>query len=179
MNLCSKYHECIPKNTHLPTRVLDLVSGRGSEGISLLETNGEVGTYAALSHSWGQTHHIITTKLNIEDLKRNIRFDALPKTFQDAITICKKLEIQYIRIDSLCIIQDCKKDWQQQASLMGSIYACAYITIAASASTGDDTGCFVPRQATYSSADTDNPSIRDTRPEALVAATVNLSNCST
>ncbi|KAK1502880.1 hypothetical protein CTAM01_04869 [Colletotrichum tamarilloi] len=37
---------------------------------------------------------------------------SLSKTFQDAVLVTRRLGIKYIWIDSLCIIQDSKLDWE-------------------------------------------------------------------
>ena len=57
------------------------------------------------------------------------------------------LNIQYIWIDSLCIIQDDDEDWEKEAAVMGFVYANAYLTISASSSTDDASGCFPTDEA--------------------------------
>ncbi|RKK20338.1 hypothetical protein BFJ66_g494 [Fusarium oxysporum f. sp. cepae] len=64
---------------------------------------------------------------------KNIPFDTIPPTFQDAIRLANALEVEYIWIDSLCIIQDSKDDWQTEATHMASVYSLAYVTISATA----------------------------------------------
>lgn len=39
--------------------------------------------------------------------------------------------LQYLWVDSLCIIQDSKEDWEREGAKMGDIYHNAYVTIAA------------------------------------------------
>lgn len=77
---------------------------------------------------------------NLDDLKRGIPFSRLPRTFQDAIRICRALAISYIWIDSLCIIQDSKEDWDIAGSKMDQIYANSWLTIAADAAENGETG---------------------------------------
>jgi len=67
----------------------------------------------------------------------------LPSTFQDAVRITKSLQVRYLWIDSLCIIQDDFSDWEREASLMGNVYANSFLTIAASSSTDDSSGCLL------------------------------------
>ena len=55
----------------------------------------------------------------------------LPRTYQDTILVCRELGIDYIWIDSLCIVQDDVRDWREQASRMADVYELAYVTIAA------------------------------------------------
>ena len=56
--------------------------------------------------------------------------------------IARKLDISYLWIDSLCIIQDDFSDWEHEASRMGNVYAHAYLTISALSSADDASGCF-------------------------------------
>ena len=55
------------------------------------------------------------------------------------------LNIRYLWIDSLCIVQNSVEDWMEESSLMGSIYKHAFCTIASSWGTNDERGCFVDR----------------------------------
>jgi hypothetical protein len=55
------------------------------------------------------------------------------------------LGIQYIWIDSLCIIQDDVKDWRHEGSKMADIYAGAYITLAATSAYSSNDGFYQHR----------------------------------
>ena len=73
--------------------------------------------------------------------------DQMPRTFTDAIVICRKLEIPFLWIDALCIVQNDAADWQRESAMMDKIYSNAYITLAASEaidSNGGLLGSFVP-----------------------------------
>lgn len=96
--------------------------------------------YCALSHCWGKKNTFTTRIDNIEAHGRGVKIEALPRTFQDTILICKELGIQYIWIDSLCIVQDSVSDWEVESAKMGSAYKNAHLTIAASRATGDTKG---------------------------------------
>lgn len=74
---------------------------------------------------------------------KEIPLDILPKTFEDAINITKKLGIDFLWIDSLCIIQNDDDDWRKEASLMSSVYGGSVITIAASSARDSTQGCFL------------------------------------
>ena len=80
-------------------------------------------------------------------MKRNIPWNQLSKTFQDAITITRKLGIQYIWIDSLCIVQDDKEDWRAESSKMDSVYGNSYLTINASYAKDGSEGCLCHTKA--------------------------------
>ncbi|OTB07501.1 hypothetical protein M426DRAFT_317808 [Hypoxylon sp. CI-4A] len=64
----------------------------------------------------------------------------MPKTFRDAITCVGKFSVQFLWIDALCIIQDSpdEEDWAKEVKKMASIYANAYLNIAATSSTDSD-----------------------------------------
>lgn len=70
----------------------------------------------------------------------------MPKTFQDAVVITRKLGIRYLWIDSLCIIQDSAQDWHHEASLMSSVYHNSELTISATTARDGTEGCFQPEQ---------------------------------
>ncbi|KAM5343636.1 hypothetical protein ACJ41O_012173 [Fusarium nematophilum] len=123
----------------LPDRVLDLGNPE-SPAIRLLETRNEKAFYACLSHRWGQVQPLKTILESIESHRRGISIDALPLTFRDAISVCRRLSIRYIWIDSLCIIQNSASDWGRQAAKMASIYENAFLTIAATKAQGPDSG---------------------------------------
>jgi Heterokaryon incompatibility protein (HET) len=71
-----------------------------------------------------------------------IDLNSLPKTFQDAITTTRALSIDYIWIDSLCIVQDDVEDWEREAANMAGIYESAEVTIAAAWGSNGSCGCF-------------------------------------
>jgi hypothetical protein len=77
---------------------------------------------------------LLTTTRNIDDRMRSISMNILPATFRDAVTITRNLGIRYIWIDSLCIIQNSKEDWEHEAARMADVYKNSYVTIAAESS---------------------------------------------
>ena len=140
----NKHPECQlqqPSYRTMPTRVLDA----SLERIRLLETHEMCGDYAILSHCWGPKPIIATNLQDIAIRCQNIDFSALSKTFQDAVTVTRSLGLKYIWIDSLCIIQDSKKDWEIESSKMETYYAYAQICIAAMAASEGSIGCFFER----------------------------------
>ncbi|KAI0185042.1 hypothetical protein EV127DRAFT_515589 [Xylaria flabelliformis] len=147
---CDRNHGCYLKSdVFIPTRLLD-IRNQGSGTIQLLVNNrarGRLGHYATLSHRWGspQQHKFCTFKSNIEELKQGIKIASLPRTFQDAVRIAYGLGLQYLWIDSLCIIQDDPFDWETESKLMEHVFSSAYCTIAASCSFGSGDGFLKPR----------------------------------
>ncbi|KAH7002564.1 heterokaryon incompatibility protein-domain-containing protein [Ilyonectria destructans] len=124
-----------------PTRLVD-VSPSDTLDVKLVQLGEMPCKYACLSHCWGQTAGNQTTIATLEDRLSLIPWSSLCVTFQDAITITRRLGIKYLWIDSLCIIQDSKDDWERESAQMASIYGTAYITIAATKSPDHDGGCF-------------------------------------
>ena len=110
--------------------------------VCLLESIGRKENYAALSHMWGGHQPLQLLKDNLSSFKRAIPWSKLPRTFQQAMQFTKRLGINYIWIDSLCIIQDSAEDWRAQSSKMASIYENAYTTLAASVAQNCLQGCF-------------------------------------
>ncbi|KAF4638019.1 hypothetical protein G7Y89_g55 [Cudoniella acicularis] len=116
----------------LPKRVIDLKGNTQGDSVALLETaEGQKGCYITVSHCWGTESFIQTTRATLQQRKTCIGWSELPRTFQDAVILAQKMELQYIWIDSLYIIQDDKKDWQTESAVMVDIYSNSYITFAA------------------------------------------------
>src|ERR1700749_4294709 len=63
-------------------------------------------------------------------------------TFQDAVTVSHGLGINYLWIDSLCIVQDDESEWAIESPRMRDVYARSYITLAASAEKDSHHGLF-------------------------------------
>src|ERR1700712_3197159 len=74
------------------------------------------------------------TTMTIQQFMTEIPLDVLPQTLHDAIVWTRKLGEQYIWIDSMCILQDSKEDWQREASRMASIYGSGTMTLVAASS---------------------------------------------
>jgi hypothetical protein len=127
----------------LPTRILSIEDGSGGEfHIRLLQTRDEKAYYACLSHCWGGLKPLVTKSGNIASRMVGISWNAIPKTFQEAVMTTRELGLRYLWIDSLCIIQDDDDDWMKESANMSSIYANSYITIAATKSWNGLGGCF-------------------------------------
>ncbi|KAH7068151.1 heterokaryon incompatibility protein-domain-containing protein [Paraphoma chrysanthemicola] len=129
----------------LPTRVLDVGSSDGKAEPYLLQAGESKGRYIALSHCWGGKVPLTTTTATLSDRTRCIPLQSLPKTFREAVAVTRKLEVRYLWIDSLCILQDSRVDWEKEAAVMGDIYASSYLTIAARGSANSAGGLFIPR----------------------------------
>ena len=103
---------------------------------TLISTNHEDEyKYAALSHYWACSKPIKTTSLNVHERFGGIPWGDLSEVFQDAIRVSLRLDIEYIWIDSLCIIQGDETDWLAESPKMSAIYQNAYVVFAAHGST--------------------------------------------
>ncbi|PBL01848.1 HET-domain-containing protein [Armillaria gallica] len=126
-------HECCPKPSYapLPTRVIDC---KDPDHPCLFVSDGIKDHYVALSYVWGAAFkdlpHCTTTR-NLQSYINEIPLDNIPKTIMDAITVTQKLGVQYLWVDSLCILQDSKEDKATQISMMLNIFHNAYVTIIA------------------------------------------------
>ena len=142
---CLEQHEtCCPKGPfRLPKRVIDV--GDDNNQPKLHITNGETTEYIALSHCWGSSAHCKLTKANLVERQSSISIESLPKTYRDVVDLARRMDIRYVWIDSLCIIQDDTLDWEQQAAQMGTIYRNASFTVAATHGPNGDAGLFSDR----------------------------------
>jgi hypothetical protein len=146
---CSEHDQCKPRDDAcLPDRVLSIGPRDSSEDanhysdIQLYVSCNEKTPYITLSHMWGDHQPLKLLKNNISDFQKTITWASLPKTFQEAVLFARSLDIFYIWIDSLCIIQDSVEDWREQSGKMASIYENSYLTLAAAAATSSLGGCF-------------------------------------
>lgn len=103
------------------------------------------GDYATLSHCWGKDPFVRLFKNNLEAFQKRMEVEKLPLTFQHAIKLARRLKIQWLWIDALCIVQDDDEDWLTQSSSMREIYAQAYCNISATASQNSSQGLFRTR----------------------------------
>lgn len=133
----------------MPTRVIDVNVQDGSSDLRLYHPPKEYNfPYVALSHCWGPSKtppSSKTTKDSLAGFENEILTSTLPTSFQDAVYITRQLNIRYLWIDSLCIIQDDEDDWEIESAKMASIYQNAYVTIAATASASCKDTLLAPR----------------------------------
>lgn len=95
------------------------------------------GGYLVLSYCWGMIPKDapwLLTTMTIQPFATEIPLTILPQTLHDAILWARKLKERYIWIDSMCILQDSKDDWQREASRMASIYGSATMTLVSASS---------------------------------------------
>lgn len=132
----------------LPKRVIDV--GTGSQerlylSIDHNSSNEDDKRYICLSHCWGHGKPLETTTSSLPDRIKAIVFADLSETFKDCIRLTRFLGIKYLWIDSLCIVQDSKLDWEEESSKMGDYYSSSWLTILAGASTPKQGALFTYR----------------------------------
>ncbi|KAF1994216.1 HET-domain-containing protein [Amniculicola lignicola CBS 123094] len=145
LNECDENHEnCtiewMEVSSKLPTRVINV--GLDGDEPFLLETEGNMEWYAALSYCWGKTPQLKTTKARLQEFKEELPWDELSLVTKDAIALCQKLTIPYLWVDALCIVQDDEEDWLREAGRMCNIYSGAYLTLAAAGAFDNTDGIF-------------------------------------
>ncbi len=146
---CRQEHsECDRRNQSFwPTRLLKFDNSQGSSWKLVINSNNThvCPGYVTLSHRWGSNDFLRLEKSNAQSLEAGRPLAELPQTFKDAINVAKRFGINYLWIDSLCIIQDSTEDWQRESAVMGDIYKNAILNVAATHGSSSDKGLFVKR----------------------------------
>ncbi|KAH6851420.1 hypothetical protein BKA58DRAFT_326316, partial [Alternaria rosae] len=90
--------------------------------------------YLALSYVWGNVEFTKLTFSNMEALQRprslasELNVATVPRTIRDAMRLTADLDIRYLRVDCLCLVQDDPKIGLY-LDRMHLIYNTAYMTI--------------------------------------------------
>ena len=156
---CDREHKYCPAQLRqlrssgfVPTRLL-LVGTRGSTApIKVVETkpNNIQGPYMTLSHCWGVLPGERRDTLRRNNLDKftsvGVPWAWLSRNFQQAIEVARFLDMTYIWIDSLCIIQGDAEDWVQEGQLMHKVYRHSYCNLAAADSADSTGGLFRNRE---------------------------------
>lgn len=123
-------------NSFVPTRLVSISQEDGP--LRLVESVATTAPYATLSYCWGESRPPSTTTANLSARLHCIPDHSLPVVFHQAIQLARALEIPYIWIDSLCIIQDSIEDWEVESARMSLYYNNGSINIAAATSDNPD-----------------------------------------
>lgn len=144
LSKCQEDHPAWEKTeTPLPTRAIYI--GPTNSAIRLFESKGMMARYVTLSHCWGGEQPTITTSSNLAILTDSLDFESLPIVFQQAILVARSLGVEYVWIDSLCIIQDSQADWELESAKMCDYYENAYLTISTATSPNPNVPFLGPR----------------------------------
>ncbi|KAF4977322.1 hypothetical protein FZEAL_6145 [Fusarium zealandicum] len=124
-----------------PMLVESAILGRDSGGFG--------PSYTALSHCWGDPKLVpkTTKETLVQFMLIGLPLERMPTTFQDAINITRKLRVDFLWIDSLCIVQDDPIDKTRELAAMDLIYSMAISVLVASSSPDGQLGCFPPRDS--------------------------------
>lgn len=148
---CSGHKACREMQTSdwAPTRLVDV--SEYEQGVVRVVTSSSAPDvtkegYVALSHCWGEQEFLVMHRENRHEFADGIDPCSLAPNFQDAIFATWKLGMRYLWIDSLCIVQCCKVDWEHEAGMMNKVYRHAILTLAAAASPNAYGGLFVARK---------------------------------
>jgi hypothetical protein len=74
----------------------------------------------------------MTQKLTLDkkdEWKSQINEKELPLTFQHAIHLTRQLELNYLWVDVLCIVQDCPEEKKREPESMGKVFVNAHCTM--------------------------------------------------
>jgi hypothetical protein len=145
LEYCDKNHECRhglaldeSGKQELPSRLLNVSPSSNLDEIRLdIKGRTKPEKYIALSYCWGQAPNNnpppwCTLSGNLEERIRGFKLGSLPQTLRDAVHITRDFGIQYLCINSLCIIQN-GHNWNEESKRMEGVFASAYCTIAATA----------------------------------------------
>lgn len=132
-------YTCPAAVADLPSRVIAV--GSRYQQPRLHETRlGDRGSYCALSYCWGKSVAFKTKIASYEDRKAGFDVDLLPQTIKHAVLLARELDIPYLWVDSICIIQDSGPDWEHEAARMCDVYSRAVVVFAAVDAPHCDTG---------------------------------------
>lgn len=138
---CSVVHEGFPCSIQpsgfVPTRLISI--DPNATPLRLVESSAVTGPYATLSYCWGSAKPLSTTKANLSARLHHIPEHSLPVVFRQAVQLARNLDIPYIWIDSLCIIQDSVEDWEAESQRMWLYYENGSVNFAAGTSDNPDT----------------------------------------
>jgi hypothetical protein len=144
-----RHYSFIGFNSSRPLRLIDTETGciHRTEDLPTL-------TYACLSYVWGKIGDQETLRTSTPGWKydhyRKRLSAPLPrrvsKTIRDAMTVTKELNLRYLWVDALCIVQDDVSEKCAQMAVMAQIYSHAAVCLIAAA--GSDANAGLPGVST-------------------------------
>jgi Heterokaryon incompatibility protein (HET) len=145
LSICEKYTQSdnIPRMPQV--RFIEVNSKRV---VTFNDVNLTTIRYAALSYVWGKppgpdSEHYSKPVLQLDGSTATrlhqpnaFRGEDVPQTIVDLLSLATALEIPYLWIDRLCILQDSDEDKAAQLGILHTIYNAALVTVVAAA--GED-----------------------------------------
>lgn len=147
---CDQTHEhCTHAGNHrLPARLLDLAEYNNKKKVRLVETRSlSGGEYAVLSYVWGVAETLTLVQSTYAKLVAGLHVRDFPRTLIHAVKCVSFLDIRYLWVDALCILQDSQEDKSQEIPRMHEYYRSASVVISASGATDVHSG-FLESQIT-------------------------------
>jgi len=127
----------------LPTRLLDLRQQDDGYITLCVTSSTDKGPYLTLSHRWRTDPEPPKLLLeNFSSRRGGIELSSLPASFCDAVRVARHLGVEWLWIDSLCIIQDSVEDWRAESSRMGDVYRNSLCNLAATGAAEQGGGLF-------------------------------------
>lgn len=113
-----------------------------------------------MSHRWSPQPSLLLSKDTMDELRQGFNAARLPAVIRDATSVCKRLGVRYLWVDTLCILQDDEDltDWKRESSFMGKVYENSLLNLSALAA-----------------ADTEHPLFAERNPRAVNELRVNTS----
>ena len=128
---CQRRHQLcmeMPQQVGRPKRLLQCLS---DDSVRLVETTQHCN-YIALSYCWGDGKAVLKTAKEMADLYHGrIPDESLPPLYREVVAVARGLNIGYLWIDVVCIIQDSEKDKEEEMMKMGDIYRGALVVVVA------------------------------------------------
>ena len=139
---CQRCHplcKMMPRQVGGPKRLLQCLPDDGS--VRLVETQSRTQRcdYIALSYCWGDGTAVMkTTEKATEEAPKTLdRHQSgipdkdLPPLYQEVVALARGLDIAYLWIDAICIIQDSPEDKAEEIKKMSDIYRGAFVVVVA------------------------------------------------
>jgi len=115
-----KLHQAESSAPSLPVRLVDIGLGPG-QFPRVVDMVGQTPRYVALSYSWGASRTRLTSS-NLQSFQKSIKPSEVQE-WQAAIDLTRKLGVQYLWIDSLCVVQDDQEEILDAISDMRRIFS--------------------------------------------------------
>ncbi|KAK4163275.1 HET-domain-containing protein [Cladorrhinum sp. PSN259] len=154
LNACEEHARCnkqLSRADFVPSRLIEISRDHVGNISIRLRSRSDLNSsvkYATLSHCWGDFMPLRLEQSKIGQFRDEIPWNKISPVFRDAISVSVALDIWYIWIDSLCIIQDSEKDWEAESAMMCDVYSRCHLNIAADASKDGSQGLFRERNPT-------------------------------
>ncbi|KAI9154915.1 hypothetical protein HJFPF1_07476 [Paramyrothecium foliicola] len=97
--------------------------------------------YAALSYVWGHAKRFLLTRMTLAQLSMqgalSSEEEKVPQTFRDALSVARWLNIAYLWIDAVGVVQDEEEQLLEHMNAIDSIYSSAVLTIVSDTDSAD------------------------------------------